>query len=31
SDPEVIGEDEYHVGQLVVISVKKAAREEQRE
>ena len=30
-DPEVIGEDEHNVGQLVVIRVKKAAREEQRE
>ena len=30
-DPEVIGEDEHNVGQLVVISVEKAARDEQRE
>ena len=30
-DPEVIGEDEYDVGMLVVIRVKKAARGEQSE
>jgi len=30
-DPEVIGEDEYDIGMLVVIRVKKAARGEQSE
>jgi hypothetical protein len=30
-DPEVIGENEHNVGELVVISVEKTARDEQRE
>jgi hypothetical protein len=30
-DPEVIRENEHHVGDLVVISVEKTARGEQRE
>jgi hypothetical protein len=30
-DPEIIGENEHNVGQLVMISVEKATRGEQRE